>query len=233
MAFSKRLQVVVKVDGVEVCRGIGVEEGILAAFSAYYVFNLAYPPYMKNTLTFLQHAIAKITEMFWDVVSKPKEEAHFIWLDISSEEYLELTEREVECPFKEDSENMSDPEPCRMKHTEDPEEQRDLIEKSEESEKLSEVEEEHHVKPGEKPLIECIHPSSTYLGPSHGGSSLSRDAQTSLSRHFFQLFWGDTEAFPGQPGDIVPPACPRSSPGYSPSGTCPEHLPRKVSRRHL
>ncbi len=63
MAFSKRIQVLVKVDGVEVCRGIGVEEGITAAFSAYYVFNLAYPPYMKNTLTFLQHAIAKITEV--------------------------------------------------------------------------------------------------------------------------------------------------------------------------
>uniref|UniRef100_A0A9J8B605 Sterile alpha motif domain-containing protein 3-like n=1 Tax=Cyprinus carpio carpio TaxID=630221 RepID=A0A9J8B605_CYPCA len=63
MAFSKRVQVLVKVDGVEVCRGIGVEEGIIAAFSVYYVFNLAYPPYMKNTLTFLQHAIAKITEV--------------------------------------------------------------------------------------------------------------------------------------------------------------------------
>ncbi|RXN13465.1 zinc finger and SCAN domain-containing 9 [Labeo rohita] len=64
MAFSKRVQVLVKADGVEVCRGIGVEEGMLAAFSAYYVFTLAYPPYMKNTLTFLQHAIAKITEVF-------------------------------------------------------------------------------------------------------------------------------------------------------------------------
>ncbi|KAI2657618.1 Oligopeptide transport ATP-binding protein OppD [Labeo rohita] len=63
MAFSKRVQVLVKADGVEVCRGIGVEEGILAAFSAYYVFNFAYPPYMKNTMTFLQHAIAKITEV--------------------------------------------------------------------------------------------------------------------------------------------------------------------------
>lgn len=62
MAFSKRAQFFVKVDGVEVCRAMGAEEGIIAAFSAYYVFNLAYPPYMKNTLTFLQHAIAKITE---------------------------------------------------------------------------------------------------------------------------------------------------------------------------
>ncbi|XDV11748.1 hypothetical protein PO909_000595 [Leuciscus waleckii] len=77
---------------------------------------------------------------------------------------------------------MSDPEPCRMKHTEDPEEQRDLMEVKEESEELSEVKEEseelsevkeeseelsevkeeseelseveekHQVKPGEKPL---------------------------------------------------------------------------------
>ncbi|KAG1974103.1 hypothetical protein F2P79_001205 [Pimephales promelas] len=29
---------------------------------------------------------------------------------------------------------MSDPEPCRMKHTEDPEEQRDLMDENEESE---------------------------------------------------------------------------------------------------
>ncbi|CAM4285616.1 unnamed protein product [Leuciscus chuanchicus] len=74
--------------------------------------------------------------------------------------------------IKEDSENMSDPESCRMKHTEDPEEQRDPMEVKEESEELSEVKEEseelsevkeereelsevkkeHHVKPGEKPL---------------------------------------------------------------------------------
>lgn len=36
---------------------------VIAAFSAYYVFNLAYPPCMKNTLTFLQHAIAKIIKV--------------------------------------------------------------------------------------------------------------------------------------------------------------------------
>ncbi|XDV29368.1 hypothetical protein PO909_032505 [Leuciscus waleckii] len=53
-----------------------------------------------------------------------------------------------------------------------------------------------------------------------------------LPRHFLQLFRGYTEAFPGQPGDIVPPACPRSSPGSPPGGTCPEHLPGKASRRH-
>ncbi|MEQ2201755.1 hypothetical protein XENOCAPTIV_017514 [Xenoophorus captivus] len=36
-------------------------------------------------------------------------------------------------------------------------------------------------------------------------------------------------AFPGQPRDIVPPACP----GPPPGGTYLEHLPRKASRRHL
>ncbi|KAL0146834.1 hypothetical protein M9458_057773, partial [Cirrhinus mrigala] len=50
--------------------------------------------------------------------------------------------------------------------------------------------------------------------------------------HFLQLFRRNTEAFPGQPRDIVPPACPGSSPGPPPGGTCPEHLPREASRRH-
>ncbi|KAI3356718.1 hypothetical protein L3Q82_003312 [Scortum barcoo] len=67
-----------------------------------------------------------------------------------------------------------------------------------------------------------------------GGSSLSsRDAQTSLTpRHFLQLFRGDPEAFPGQPRDIVSPACPWSSPRPPPppGGTCLEHLPREASQ---
>ncbi|MEQ2287337.1 hypothetical protein AMECASPLE_011327 [Ameca splendens] len=49
-----------------------------------------------------------------------------------------------------------------------------------------------------------------------------------LPRH---LLRGEPKAFPGQPRDIVPPACPGSSPGPPPGGTCLEHL-RKVSRRH-
>ncbi|KAK0140195.1 hypothetical protein N1851_022893 [Merluccius polli] len=50
--------------------------------------------------------------------------------------------------------------------------------------------------------------------------------------HFVQLFPGDPEAFPGQPRDIVSPVCPGSSLGSPTSGTCPEHLTRKLSGRH-
>ncbi|KAI3372540.1 hypothetical protein L3Q82_023022, partial [Scortum barcoo] len=49
-------------------------------------------------------------------------------------------------------------------------------------------------------------------------------------RHFLQLFRGDPEAFPGQPRDIVSPACPGSSPGPPPDGTRLEHLPREASQ---
>ncbi|MEQ2300960.1 hypothetical protein AMECASPLE_031118, partial [Ameca splendens] len=37
----------------------------------------------------------------------------------------------------------------------------------------------------------------------------------------------EPKAFPGQPRDIAPPACPGPSPGPLPGGTCQEHLPRK------
>ncbi|KAK3537762.1 hypothetical protein QTP70_017850, partial [Hemibagrus guttatus] len=53
-----------------------------------------------------------------------------------------------------------------------------------------------------------------------------------LPRHFLQLFRRDPEAFPGQPRDIVSPACPGSSPGPLPGAACLEHLPRDTSRRH-
>ncbi|XDV25051.1 hypothetical protein PO909_029048 [Leuciscus waleckii] len=46
------------------------------------------------------------------------------------------------------------------------------------------------------------------------------------SRHFLQLFREDTEAFPSQPGDIIPPACPRSSLG---SGTPPREGVQEAS----
>ncbi|KAK3567356.1 hypothetical protein QTP86_019916 [Hemibagrus guttatus] len=51
-------------------------------------------------------------------------------------------------------------------------------------------------------------------------------------RHFLQLFRRDPEVFPGQPKDIVSPACPGSSPVPLPGGACPEHLSRETSRRH-
>ncbi|KAK3572117.1 hypothetical protein QTP86_022195 [Hemibagrus guttatus] len=47
-----------------------------------------------------------------------------------------------------------------------------------------------------------------------------------------RLFRRDPEAFPGQPRNIVSPACPGSSLGPLPGGACPEHLPRETSRRH-
>ncbi|KAK3525040.1 hypothetical protein QTP86_013476 [Hemibagrus guttatus] len=57
-------------------------------------------------------------------------------------------------------------------------------------------------------------------------------AELKMLRHFLQLFWRDPKAFPGQPKDIVSPACPGSSPGPLPGGACPEHLSRETSRRH-
>ncbi|PWA27293.1 hypothetical protein CCH79_00019484 [Gambusia affinis] len=47
------------------------------------------------------------------------------------------------------------------------------------------------------------------------------------------FFRGNPKAFPGQPRDIVPPACPRSSTGPPPGGTCPEHLTREASRQNF
>ncbi|MEQ2257836.1 hypothetical protein ILYODFUR_038915 [Ilyodon furcidens] len=78
-----------------------------------------------------------------------------------------------------------------------------------------------------------IHPlPSAYLGSGRGGSSLSRDPDFSLPSHLGQLVWGNPKAFPGQSRNIFPPACPGSSSGPPPGGTCPEHLTREASRRH-
>ena len=71
-----------------------------------------------------------------------------------------------------------------------------------------------------------IHPSihlhPLYLGPGRWGSSLSRDAQTSLSL--------DTSPS----SDIATPAAgPGSSPGPPSGGACLEHLNRVASRGHL
>lgn len=53
-----------------------------------------------------------------------------------------------------------------------------------------------------------------------------------LRGHFLQLFRWDRGAFPDQPRDVVPPACPGSSPGCPPDGTCPAHVPREAFRRY-
>ncbi|KAK3574391.1 hypothetical protein QTP86_006581 [Hemibagrus guttatus] len=71
--------------------------------------------------------------------------------------------------------------------------------------------------------------------PRGGGSVTTRTRDNPdfpIPRHFLQLFWRDPKAFPGHLRDIVSPACPGSSLGSLPGGTCPEHLPRKMSRRH-
>ncbi|PWA29631.1 hypothetical protein CCH79_00007717 [Gambusia affinis] len=47
-----------------------------------------------------------------------------------------------------------------------------------------------------------------------------------------ELLRRNPKALPGHPRDIVPPACPGSSPGSPPGGTCPEDLTREASRRH-
>ncbi|KAF7656008.1 hypothetical protein LDENG_00047470, partial [Lucifuga dentata] len=45
-----------------------------------------------------------------------------------------------------------------------------------------------------------------------------------------QLPLGESEALPGQQGDVIPPACPGSSPGPLPSWMCLEDLPRETTR---
>ncbi|KAM4543101.1 eukaryotic translation initiation factor 5A-2 isoform 2-T2 [Odontesthes bonariensis] len=59
-----------------------------------------------------------------------------------------------------------------------------------------------------------------------------RDPDVPVPGHFLQLFWGDPEAFPAQPRNIVSPTCPGSSPEPPPSGTGPKHLTGEAFRRH-
>ncbi|KAK7158624.1 hypothetical protein R3I94_005073 [Phoxinus phoxinus] len=46
---EKRVFNTVQMEGSEVCRAVGVEDGVLSAFCTYFVFNLAYPSYNRNT----------------------------------------------------------------------------------------------------------------------------------------------------------------------------------------
>ncbi|RXN12737.1 sterile alpha motif domain-containing 3-like isoform X1 [Labeo rohita] len=56
MAFARRAPNILKVDHIELFRNSGIDEGIISAFCTYFVFNLAYPRHLKNTLMFLQSA---------------------------------------------------------------------------------------------------------------------------------------------------------------------------------
>nr|XP_024658667.1 sterile alpha motif domain-containing protein 3 [Maylandia zebra]XP_024658668.1 sterile alpha motif domain-containing protein 3 [Maylandia zebra] len=60
--FSRSAPNIVKLDGSEVCRSSCIFEGIISSFCLYFVFNLAYPKHLKNTLIFLQKYIVKIDE---------------------------------------------------------------------------------------------------------------------------------------------------------------------------
>ncbi|MEQ2311850.1 hypothetical protein AMECASPLE_024741 [Ameca splendens] len=62
--------------------------------------------------------------------------------------------------------------------------------------------------------------SSTFSGTgSRGKQTQQRRPNVPLPRNLLQLLRGEPKAFPGQPRDIVPPACPGPSPGPPPSGT--------------
>lgn len=56
--------------------------------------------------------------------------------------------------------------------------------------------------------------------------------ETSLTRHFHQLLWGNSKAFPGQQSDLISTAFPRFALGSPPRWTCLKHLPREASRSY-
>jgi len=62
MAITARGLAVVKVDGVDVCQSAGLDEAFITAFGIYFVFNIAYPPLLRNTLAFLQRHVVGIVE---------------------------------------------------------------------------------------------------------------------------------------------------------------------------
>uniref|UniRef100_A0A8C4XBM0 Ig-like domain-containing protein n=1 Tax=Erpetoichthys calabaricus TaxID=27687 RepID=A0A8C4XBM0_ERPCA len=101
------------------------------------------------------------------------------------------------------------------------------------------------INPKEKSLIKCDTSSQECIYSLQKLNYSSEDAGTyycALVQQRNILFGNGTEIcltskcpdfpLPGQSRDIVPPACPGSSPGPPPGWTCPEHLTREASRRH-
>ncbi|MED6242193.1 hypothetical protein ATANTOWER_001460 [Ataeniobius toweri] len=80
-----------------------------------------------------------------------------------------------------------------------------------------------------------MHPSIVFhlseVG-SWGQQPKQRDPDFPPPSHLGKLVQGNPKVLPGQPRNIVPPACPGSSSGPPPGETCPEHLTREASRRH-
>ena len=62
-------------------------------------------------------------------------------------------------------------------------------------------------------ILQAIHPSSSALSGAGSRGQLPEQEHPDfpLPGHFFQLFREDPKAFPGQPSNIVTPACPGSS----------------------
>ncbi|MED6263793.1 Beta-catenin-like protein 1, partial [Characodon lateralis] len=101
--------------------------------------------------------------------------------------------------------------------------------------KTGSSEKEHEVMIQYTPsIIPSIQPLSSvypWVGL-RGQQPKQRDPDFPLPSHLGQLVQGNPKEFQGQPRNIVPPACPGSSSGPPPTGTCPEHLTGEASRRH-
>ncbi|KAK3535221.1 hypothetical protein QTP70_004776 [Hemibagrus guttatus] len=79
---------------------------------------------------------------------------------------------------------------------------------------------------------DSILPTIAKGGGAEAGKAKTESKPVESKKTFNSLFRRDPEAFPGQPRDIVSPACPGSSLGPLPGGACPENLPRETYRRH-
>ncbi|MED6253369.1 hypothetical protein ATANTOWER_027734, partial [Ataeniobius toweri] len=64
--------------------------------------------------------------------------------------------------------------------------------------------------------VKWIRPDLNSSLVSRGQHTQQKHPDVPLPRHLLQLFRGEPKAFPGQPRDIVSPACPGPSPGIPP-----------------